>query len=290
MRIAVIGSLGQLGTDLIRVLRDAGNYDVTPLSRAELDITDRKSVESIASKNRFHVVVNCAAFTRVEDCEDMPAEALLVNAQGAFEVARACAHAGSLCVYISTDYIFSGEKGSPYNEDDPVEPVNVYGASKLAGEFLVRQPAKRWLIVRISSVFGKAGARGKGGNFVETVLAKARSGEPVHVVNDIWMSPTYTLDAAYALEKLIRSGVTGVFHAPNTGRCSWFEFAAAAFQLVGVSAHIEPVSSASYLTKARRPRDSSLGSVSLEKALGHSMRPWQEALNAYLIEKGHVKV
>ena len=288
MRIAVIGSLGQLGTDLVHVLRDAGSYHVTPLSRAELDITDPKSVQRVIAKNAFDVVVNCAAFTRVDECEDMPAEALLVNAQGAFEVARACAHADSLCVYVSTDYVFSGEKGSPYVEGDPVGPVNVYGTSKLAGEFLVRQASKRWLIVRISSAFGKVGSRGKGGNFVETIIAKARSGLTIQVVNDIWMSPTYTLDAARALEELIRSGATGLFHASNSGRCTWFEFASEAIRMAGLTARIEPVSSISYPGKARRPMDSSLSTGHLEKALGHRVRTWMEALLAYLLEKGHL--
>jgi dTDP-4-dehydrorhamnose reductase len=288
MRVAVIGSLGQLGSDLLRVLHGAGGYDVTPLSHDQLNITNRKDVEAIIAQKVFDVVVNCSAYTRVDDCEDHPAEALLVNAQGAFEVARVCAQAGSLCAYISTDYVFNGEKGSPYVEDDRVGPINVYGASKLAGEFLVRQASKRWLIVRISSAFGKAGSRGKGGNFLETIIAKARSGSAVQVVNDIRMSPTYTLDAACALEQLIRSGATGVFHASNGGHCTWFEFASEAIRMAGLTARIEPVSSISYPSKARRPADSSLSTGHLEKTLGHRVRTWKEALLAYLLEKGHL--
>ena len=287
MRIAVIGSVGQLGNDLVRVLRDAGSYEVTPLSHDQLDITDRKSVQEVIAQKAFDVVVNCAAYARVEDCEDSPAEALLVNAQGAFEVARACAIADALCVYVSTDYVFSGDKGSPYLEGDPVGPMNVYGTSKLAGEFFVQQASKRWLIVRISSAFGKAGSRGKGGNFVETIIAKARSGSAVQVVNDIRMSPTYTLDAARALEELIHSGATGIFHASNSGRCTWFEFACAAFKMANLPPNIEPVSSDSYPTKARRPRDSSLNNSYLEKIVGHPIRSWEDALRAYLIEKGY---
>jgi len=289
MRIAVIGSQGQLGSDLVEVLSSAGRYQVVSLAHPQVDVTDRESVTGAIGKESFEVVVNCAAFTRVDDCEDSPGSALLVNGQGAFEVARACAAARALCVHISTDYVFSGDKGLPYSEEDPVGPINVYGTSKLAGEILVRQAADRWLIVRISSVFGKAGSRAKGGNFVETILSKARSGERVKIVNDIWMSPTYTRDAARCIETLISLGASGLFHAPNGGRCTWFEFGTAALRIAGISAPVEPTSSASYPTKARRPRDSSLSNNRLEKLLSHSIRPWEDALKAYLTEMGHVR-
>jgi dTDP-4-dehydrorhamnose reductase len=192
-------------------------------------------------------------------------------------------------VHISTDFVFRGDKGSPYTEEDPAEPIDVYGTSKLAGEHLVRQGTSRWLIVLISSVFGSAGSGGKGGNFIETVLKKAQSGSPVQVVRDIWMSPTSTADAAEAIEALIRKGAEGIFHALNGGRCSWFEFAQAAFEMTGSRVALEPVRAASYITKARRPGDSSLSNECLEKNLGRAMRPWKDALKAYLIEKGHIK-
>lgn len=286
-RVAVLGGTGQLGSDVVEVLSQSPSYQVTPFSREQLDVTDREKVtESLVPG--FDVVINCAAFTRVDDCEDQPASALLVNAQGAFEVARACGRTGALCVFISTDHVFDGEKGGSYFESDPVGPVNVYGASKLAGEFLVRQTAARWLILRIASVFGKKGSRGKGGNFVETILSKARSGSPLQVVNDIWMSPTYTMDMAHALDGLIQMDAGGLYHASNTGRCTWFEFAKEAVRLVGLDAKIEPVSSSSYPTKACRPKNSSLASNRLMGVLRRSIRPWPEALKAYLIEKTYL--
>jgi dTDP-4-dehydrorhamnose reductase len=289
MRVAVIGSEGQLGSDLVQVLSLSSRHEVVPLSHDGLDIGDRDQVMAVIANGRFDAVVNCAAYTRVDDCEDHAAEALMVNAEGAFEVARACAVSGALCVHISTDYVFSGDKGSPYTEDDLAEPVNVYGVSKLAGELMVRHAAARWLIVRISSVFGKRGSRGKGGNFIETILSKARSNGSVQVVNDIWMSPSYTRDTACLLEELIRSGVTGLFHAPNSGRCTWFEFAKEAVRMAGLTAEIEPVSSSVYPTKARRPRDSSLSNKCLERTLGHSIRCWEEGLRDYLAEKGYLR-
>ncbi len=288
-RIAVIGSTGQLGGDLLRVLSETGKYEVTPLSHAEIDVADRESIVRVLCPDRFDVIVNCAAFTRVDDCEDRLADAFRVNAQGAFKVAQASAQSGALCVFIGTDYVFSGEKGSPYVEEDPPAPINVYGTSKLAGELLVRQAARRWLIVRIASVFGKSGSRGKGGNFIESILAKARSGEPVRVVNDIWMSPSYTMDVASTLERLIQAGATGLYHAANQGRCTWFEFALEAVRVAGLDTKVEPVPSDLYPSRARRPKDSSMMSLRLEKTLGLSPRPWREALRDYLVEKGYTK-
>ncbi len=288
-RIAVIGCTGQLGSDLVQVLLESGRYEVSPILEDQMDVTDRENVTSVLADGRFDVVVNCAAFTHVDDCEDRPADALRVNAQGAFEVARACSQTGSLCVFISTDYVFGGDKGSPYIEEDQPAPINLYGASKFAGELLVRQAARRWLIVRIASLFGKSGSRGKGGNFIETILSKARCGEPLRVVNDVWMSPTYTMDAARILDQLMQADATGLYHAANLGRCSWFEFALEALRTAGLDTEIEPISCDLYPSRARRPKDSSMISLRLEKTLGHAPRPWQEALRAYLVERGHIQ-
>ncbi len=285
-RVAVIGSAGQLGKDLVRVLSESGRYGVTPLPRDQMDVTQRQEVLSRLAGERFDVVINCAAFNRVDDCEENVDEALRVNAQGAYEIASACSMAGSLCVYISSDYVFSGKKGVSYTEEDPAEPINVYGLSKLAGELLVKQKADRWLILRISSVFGKFGSRSKGGNFVETILRSARSGRPVRVVSDIWMSPTYTLDVAAVVDELTQIGATGLYHCNNRGRCSWFEFASEAFRIAGVEAPIEPVASECMVRKARRPRDSSMSNSSIETILGHPLRHWQDSLRAYFVEKG----
>jgi dTDP-4-dehydrorhamnose reductase len=287
-RVAVLGSSGQLGSDVVEILSRSPSYQVTSFSHEQLDIADREKVVTALAPG-FDVVINCAAFNRVDDCEEQPAKALLVNAQGAFEVARACRQTGALCVFISTDYVFDGQKGGSYLESDPAGPVNVYGVSKLAGEFLVEQAAEHWLILRIASVFGKIGSRAKGGNFIETILSKVRAGSSVHVVNDIWISPTYTLDVAYVLDQLIRLDTTGLYHAANTGRCTWYEFACDAVRLLGLDGKVEPVSSSFYPTKARRPRDSSLDNSLIRRTLDQSIRPWQEALRAYLIEKGHLK-
>jgi dTDP-4-dehydrorhamnose reductase len=288
MRVAVIGSAGQLGTDLVDILRKAGNYEVFGLAHREIECSDPISIEKGLKKARPAVVINCAAFVRVDDAEGRPEEAFRVNGVGALNVAKACAELDALCVYVSTDYVFDGTKGAPYTETDAPHPINVYGVSKLAGEYLVQATCPRWLIVRMASLFGRAGSSGKSGNFVETILAKAKAGEPLRLVNDIRMSPTYTRDAAQALERLFFQNASGLFHLANAGNCTWYEFACKALELVGLDASVEPISSSKYPMQARRPRNSSLESTKLDLSLKDARRPWHEALKDYLTEKGHL--
>lgn len=286
--VAVIGSTGQLGTDVVTTLRDAGSYNVVPLSHAAVECTDLTSVRATLGAARPDAVINCAAFVRVDDCEDHRDEAFNANALGAFHVAQVCAEIDALCVYVSTDYVFDGEKGAPYSEDDEPRPINMYGASKLAGELLVKQAAPQWLIIRTASLFGRTGARGKNGNFVEAIVTKARNGEPMKVVDDIRMSPTSAGDAALGLEKLLRQDTTGLVHFTNQGSCTWYEFARTILDLLRLESRLEPIPSTAYHAKARRPKDSSLLSTRLSDLVGSDIRPWQEALAAYLHDKGYV--
>lgn len=287
-RVAVIGSRGQLGSDIVAVLQAAGSGEVIALTRDDVDVTSPEGVRRAIGGARPGVVINCAAFVRVDDCEDRPEQAFGVNALGADNVARACAEVGAQCVYISTDYVFDGQKPQPYTEGDPPSPVNVYGTSKLAGEYLVRSRCPDALIVRVAATFGIAGASGKGGNFVETILRRAKTGESLRVINDVRISPTYTADAAAAIERLVRNQITGVVHVANTGTPTWYEFARTILQLTGVAASVEPIVASEYPSRARRPANSALGSVRLTTAAGITLRRWDEALRAYLIQKGHV--
>ena len=288
MKVAILGSSGQLGTDIVRALAETGKHEVVPLSHARLDVTDSDSFQNSLIDERPDVVVNCAAFHQVDVCEDEPVEAFRVNAVGALFVARACAEIDALCVYISTDYVFDGDKGQPYIEGDAPRPQNVYGASKLAGESLVQQNCPRWLIVRVASLFGKAGSRGKGGNFVETILNRAIAGEPLRVVGDVRMSPTYTFDAARFLERLVYQQATGLVHLTNRGSCSWHEFACHMLEIAGLDTKVCRLAASEYPYKAPRPKDSSLESTRNGLFLGEPLRPWKEALQAYMEEKGHV--
>ncbi len=283
-KVLIFGSTGQLGTDLVEVLQNSGSYDVIRLTHEDADCRAANGVRKIVLAYSPQIVINCAGYVRVDDCEDRPQEAFEVNAIGALNIARASAEVDAQCVYISTDYVFDGEKNAPYVESDIPNPINVYGASKLAGEFLVRQSAPRWLVVRVSSLFGKTGARGKGGNFIETVVSKARAGERLTVINDMAMSPTYAPDAATALLAFLRNRLSGIFHVTNSGGCTWYDFAKAILEFAGVDAVVVPVSTKEFSSRAHRPRVSKLQS----ERTPCNLRSWQEGVKAYLCEKGYL--
>jgi dTDP-4-dehydrorhamnose reductase len=287
LKVALIGANGQLGSDIVSHFSQSDRYQFTALTRDDVDITQAESVQKSLTSQKFDVVINSAAYVRVDDCEQEVDTAFKVNAFGALHVARACREIDALCVYISTDYVFRGDQSSAYTESDLADPINIYGASKFAGENLVRQTTPRSLILRISSVFGKAGASGKGGNFIETIIKKAKAGDPLKVVNDMFMSPTYTYDAARLLDELLQSGATGIIHGANTGICSWYEFASQTLKLANISHPIESIPASTFPTKATRPMNSALTSDRLESITTFKMRPWQEALTAYLTEKSY---
>jgi dTDP-4-dehydrorhamnose reductase len=287
MKVAVVGANGQLGAQLIRVLSETPGAEPIPFTHAQIEVTDARGVRAALLPTRADAVVNCAAFHRVDDCEERPEVAFATNALGALHVARACAELGALCVFISSDYVFDGERGRPYVEEDVPAPLNVYGTSKAAGERLVAQACPRWLVARVAGLFGGTGASGKGGNFVTAILAQAAAGAPLRVVNDLRMSPTYALDAARALALLIAQGAAGTVHLTNAGNCTWWEFATRILALAGRTAPVEPVpSSAVFSSRARRPKDSSLASRRLSGEARRCLRPWQEAVAAYLQERG----
>lgn len=287
--IAILGATGQLGSDLVRAAAAAG-ADHVALSHEDVDVTDVESLARAFDRLKPAVVINSAAFHQVDRCEEDPAEAYRVNAVGALLTARAAQDVGARCLFVSTDYVFDGGRDprTGYTEDDAAAPVNVYGASKLAGEQLVAQALEDHLVVRVSSLFGVAGARGKGGNFIETILKKAREGGPLRVVNDQWMTPTYTADAAAAILQLALSDARGVVHVTNPEPCAWHAFASEAVSLVGLRVPVEAVSVSTFPSKVRRPRNSALQTGRLASLLGAPLRPWREALRAYLAAKGYL--
>ncbi len=290
-KVALIGAKGQLGSDIVQYFVELGDrYELTALTHADIDITNAEQVHQVLTSQKFDVVINSAAYVRVDDCEQEFETAFKVNAIGALNVARASTEANpdALSVYIGTDYVFKGDQASPYTESDCPNPISIYGTSKLTGEYLVQQTAKRSLILRISSVFGKAGASGKGGNFVETMIKKAKAGDLLKVVNDITMSPTYTHDAARLLDWLLQAGATGIIHGANAGSCSWHEFAVKALSLAGINHPIAAIPADAFPTKATRPMNSALISDRLSQFTDYQMRPWQSALEAYLTEKVYI--
>ena len=284
MRTLLIGSGGQLGHDLRRVW----SGELIALSHQEIDVSDREQVLAVIGKEKPDLVINAAAYHRVDEIEEELARAFAVNAIGAKHVADAARQIDAAVLWISTDYVFDGEKGSAYVESDLPCPLNAYGASKLAGEQLVRQSNPRHFVVRSSSLFGLAGASGKGGNFVETMLRKARAGDELRVVDDQVASPTCTLDLARKLQELAQTERYGLYHVTNSGQTSWYGFAAKIFELAGLEPSLTPISSNELSAPARRPRCSVLANRALEGAGVAPARSWEEALADYLQEKGHL--
>lgn len=284
MNITVIGSTGQFGTDLMKIL--SLEHDVIGLTHEDIDIADYDSC-LILKKHQPEVIVNTAAFHKTDQCEKEPLKTFSVNALGARNVALISKEVDVTTVFISTDYVFNGTQNKPYVEYDEPFPLSTYGISKLAGEHFTRQNPKHYTL-RIASVFGPAGARGKGGNFVETMITKAKNNETINVIDDMWMSPTYTKDAASILKGILELQLPfGTYHATNKGYCSWYQFAKEIFHIAGLNPVLNPIKTDPHYGAARRPRFSALRS---EKLFLHRLEPrgWKEALRAYLNEKTYI--
>jgi dTDP-4-dehydrorhamnose reductase len=284
LRAAVIGSTGQLGQDLMRAFGE----ETVGLTHQDLDVTDGVGVASAMHSLRPDWVLNTAAFHRVDDCETNPALAFAANALGAFNVARAAADVGAGVVFFSTDYVFGGEereRDNPYEEGDEVQPLNVYGISKAAGEQLVMQANARHVVVRSAGLYGTATSR-KGWTFPELMINKAKTDGMVRVVSDQALSPTFTADLAQKTKELVEEEASGLFHLTNAGECSWFEFARAVFDLAGLEVEMEPIETSETQRRARRPSYSALRTTRVQEAGLSPLRPWEEALDAYLRAKG----
>ena len=287
MKLAIIGARGQVGSEVVRAAK-ASAYDVVSIDHDRCDVTDADSVRRALEETApLDAVVNTAAFHRVDECEQRPDRAVAVNARGAFNVAAAAKAVGAAVVYISTDYVFDGAKHESYVETDAPAPLNVYGATKYAGEELTCQENPRASIARISSVFGSAVSSGKGANFVERMLDAARAGEQPQVRNDLTMSPTSAEDAAKLLVELLERGAQpGVYHLANAGSCTWLELANAVLELCGLDVRAVPVKTAERPGLARRPQYSALTSERLPD-FGLTARPWRDALRDYLELRKH---
>ncbi len=279
MKVALVGADGQLGTDIIWTKPEG--VELIPLTINELDIKDRDKTWSVIGEIEPDLVINTAAYVRVDDAEDNAEEAFKVNAIGAKNLAEACREIESIMLHISTDYVFDGKKVSePYSEVDVPNPINVYGLSKYAGDLFVQNYTEQHCILRTASLYGKAGAYGKGGNFVYTILDKAKRGETLRVVDDIQMSPTYALDLAKEIWSLTSSrNASGIYHITNSGFCSWYEFTKKILEFSKIEAEIIPVSHREYKTKARRPQWTPLMSVK-----GLKLRNWESALEDFMEE------
>jgi len=281
VRITLIGGSGQLGSDLRKRLRG----EVVSLGSSDLDVRRDDDVAAALDRTRPDVVINCAAKTHVDRCEDEADHAFEVNALGAFHVACHSERLGASVVYVSTDYVYgaAGRRETPYCEDDVPGPINVYGASKLSGEYLTRAYCSRHFVVRSCGLYGVAGASGKGGNFVETILRLAGEGSPLRVVADQRLSPTSTWELAAKIAELIQTDRYGLYHVTARDHCTWYEFALEMVRKEGHDVSVEAIGTADYPTRARRPAMSALTSSELAAAGIESCRGWREMLHEYLL-------
>lgn len=288
MRIVILGSNGQLGHDLVRVIPQE---ECIPLTRAECDVTQLEKIRENLNTLKPDIVVNTTAYNRVDDCEKDASISFSVNAIGAHNVAIACKEVGARLVHFSTDYVFGQDKirQKPYTEEDHAGPVNAYGVSKFAGELLVQEVFEKHFVVRVCGLFGVAGSSGKGGNFVETMIRIGKEKGAVCVVSDQVLVPTYTLDIAKNVYNLMKTDAYGLYHMASHGHTSWWNFAKTIFEFSGLKVECTPIPSSEFSTSAKRPTYSVLENAKL-RALGiDQMRQWEEALKDYLIEKGHRK-
>lgn len=285
MGIVIIGASGQLGSDLMRRL--AGE-EVVPLTHRDLDVCDHGATRAALERLKPTVVINTAAYHRVDECEDNVERSFQVNGYAVRNLAEVCRDLNAVLVHLSTDYVFGGERHLPYGEEDRPMPLNVYGVSKLAGEHLLQATWDRHFIVRSSGLYGTAGASGKGGNFVETMVRLARDGRPIRVVDDQVLTPTFTEDLARKIGELIQTEAYGLYHVTNGGECSWYEFARTIFELLNLKPNLAATTTAAFGARARRPSYSVLRHSRLS-ALGlDDLRPWRDALREYLREKGYL--
>jgi dTDP-4-dehydrorhamnose reductase len=276
MRVTIIGGTGLLGKALTR---EWTGDDVTSLGSSDVDIRSDSQIEETVRRHRPEWIVLAAAYTDVDGCETNRDLAFEVNFRGAVRVARAAAAARSQLLFLSTDYVFNGQKTTPYQIDDPLAPQSVYGESKAQAELGIRQVLPDCCIVRTSWVFGVGGKC-----FPETILKLAGTRNELDVVADQKGCPTYTVDLARIIVQLCRKGAGGTVHATNRGECSWFDFATEIVREAGLDAVVKPTTSDRFVRPARRPAYSVLSAFSLTN-YGLTMPSWQDALQRYLRER-----
>lgn len=295
MKLLVTGAGGMLGHTLVPRLEAAGHEVVAvrhpqdsgpmPAPHAPglqretrpIDITDGPALAAAAREAGPDWVVHLAAWTDVDGCEADPGRAMHVNGEGSRNAALAAAGAGAGVLAMSTDYVFDGSGRAPRREDDPTGPLGAYGRSKLAGEQAVREANPRHAIVRTSWLYGRGGR-----NFVDTILARARAGQPLKVVDDQRGSPTWAGDLADGVLALLERAALGTYHVTGSGECSWHAFAVAACELAGVPASVAAISSSELDRPARRPAYSVLDNGRFEQLTGRRMPHWRDALQRYL--------
>jgi len=289
MKTILLGPNGQLGSDIYSEnLRKGEPLAIRPVDRSVVDLSDLDAASRLLKAQDFECLINCASYHKTDEVEQNAERAFRINAHLVRSLAEICAGKKARLVHISTDYVFGGQrKREPLTELDDKAPVNVYGASKAKGDDLAMLAGADVLILRVASLFGVAGASGKGGNFVETMIRLGRDKGKLNVVADQTMSPTATADVAAAVVRMLRAGVpSGIWNVVNSNSATWFEFARRIIERAGIPASVAPIATADFPTPAKRPPYSVLDNSKIATAIG-PIRPWQDALDAYLVAKGH---
>jgi len=282
MKIAVIGGEGQLGTDVVRAFADNSDV-VSSLTHSEIELSNLESVSGRLQEIRPDIVVNTAAMHHVDNCEREPEKAFAVNGIGARNLATVSRDIGAVLMHVSTDYVFDGSKGNPYIEEDAPRPLNVYGNTKLAGEYFVRSTAQKHFVVRTSAIYGKSPCRAKGGlNFIELMLKLAKERGEVRVVDSEFVTPTPTKELARQIVVLSRCDSYGLYHATAEGSCSWHEFAKEIFALTNTKVSLKIAGPNEFPAKVPRPSYSVLENRALKSRGLNVFTPWQDGLREYL--------
>lgn len=285
MKVTVIGADGQLGSDVCVVFEERG-HRVFPLVLEQLDVADGDRVSKLLGKIGPDLIVNTAAMHHVDQCERSPEQAFRVNGLGSLNLARYAHDSGSVLLHVSTDYVFSGEKGSPYLENDCPRPLNVYGNTKLAGEFFVQTVAEKHYVVRVSGLYGTHPCLAKGLNFVDLMLKLAKERDEVRVVDDEVLTPTFTEEAARQMASLVENRAEyGIYHATAEGSCSWFGFAREIFSQTRTAVKLTVSLPGEFPQKVPRPKFSVLENARLKAQGLNIMQDWKEGLAGYLEKK-----
>jgi dTDP-4-dehydrorhamnose reductase len=283
MKIAVVGADGQLGVDVVNAFTRNGD-DVSSLTHADMEISDIDAVSNGMKQLRPQIVVNTAAMHHVENCEREPQKAFAVNGLGARNLSLVSQEIGAAIVHVSTDYVFDGAQQKPYEETDAPRPLNVYGNTKLSGEYFVRGTCDKHFVLRTSAIYGKSPCRAKGGlNFVELMLKLARERGKVRVVDSEFVTPTRTTEIARQIVALSRCDAYGLFHATAEGSCSWHAFAGEIFRLTNTKVTLEIAGPNEFPAKVPRPMYSVLENRALKGRGLNVFRPWQDGLREYLV-------
>lgn len=281
-KVAIIGANGQLGSELLKVYRDA-----VPLTHKQIEVADEKSVKKNLDKWKPEIVINTAAMHNLEQCELKPQTAWAVNVMGVKYLADWCSQNKATLVHISTDYVFGEDikRHRPYSENDMVAPQSVYAVSKAAGEFWVKNMQKFFLI-RTCGLYGMAGSQAKGGNFVDKRIIQAKRGETIYMVSDQVVSPTYVVNLAENMARVLATKHYGIYHMTSQGSCSWYEFTKEILKLTGLRTKLVAVKKRQSL----RPHYSVLSKSKLTKIGLNYMNSWQKNLHLYLYEKGLIRL